>query len=67
MIDKEKLDDGTWYDGFVWSNGKQKCTTTLRWGGVRFDDGVEGFMIAYKGDTDTGFEPSMVSIGEPAS
>ena len=67
MIDREKLDTGTWYDGFVWRKGKQKGVLTLRWGGARFDDGLESFEMLYKGDKDTGFEPNMVSIGEPAA
>jgi hypothetical protein len=67
MIDKERLDPGTWYDGFVWSKGKQQGVATLRWGGARFDDGIEGFQAPYKGENDNGFEPNVISVGEPAS
>jgi len=67
VIDLEDLLKGEWYDGFLWRKGKQVGTETLKYLG----HGVFlycGGGIPYCTDPFTGgFEPNIISVGEPAS
>lgn len=66
MINKADLSEGSWYDGFLWVAGKQRGTATLRWHGDYFSDGLESRVVSYKSQHGEGFEPNVISIGEPA-
>jgi hypothetical protein len=75
MINIADLSHGSWYDGFLWVAGKQRGTGTFRYvfdahdrpvGDGYFTDATGDLHLSYKGTGMDGFEPNILSIGEPA-
>lgn len=72
MIERENLERGTWYDGFIWRKGIQQGAGTKRWMNSHFTDGKGGGeLLALHNPLEASmyytFEPNVVSIGEPAA
>jgi hypothetical protein len=71
VIGVDTLDDGVWYDGFLWYDGRQKRTDTMRWMGRDKVFTLGGARYMHTADPKAGrvmtFEPNVISIGLPAS
>lgn len=74
MINPDDLVPDEWYDGFLWKDGKQRGTATLRCraysGGLPpyFTSAQHGtVMLKDEMSRNLTFEPNVISIGEPAA
>lgn len=71
MISVNMLTNGEWYDGFLWKDGRQMSTDTLRWNGdAQVFTGYHHGEYPHVADhrkRQWSFEPNVVSTGEPAS